>query len=75
MWDNLAAPNFFSDTKGALVVSVELGQGDANFKSFFEKLKQFHYTGPYILQAFRDNEGVEIFKRQLTWIKEYLPKQ
>ena len=55
--------------------SVELGQGDANFKSFFEKLKQFHYTGPYILQAFRDNEGVEIFKRQLTWIKEYLPKQ
>jgi len=49
---------------------VELGYGCANFKSFFIKLKEYNYTGPFIMQAFRDDEGVSIFKKQLKWIKE-----
>ena len=51
---------------------VVLGGGDANFKVFFDKLKEFSYSGPFIMQAYRDEEGVEIFKQQLDWIKPYL---
>ncbi len=52
--------------------SVELGKGNADFQSFFTKLKEFDYKGPFILQAYRDDEGVEIFKKQLDWVKKYL---
>jgi sugar phosphate isomerase/epimerase len=52
--------------------SVPLGEGDARFDIFFGKLNEFNYTGPFIMQAYRDKEGVEIFKRQLNWIKPYL---
>jgi L-ribulose-5-phosphate 3-epimerase len=52
--------------------SVILGQGNANFELFFQKLKEFNYKGPFIMQAYRDDEGVEVFKRQLKWIRPYL---
>ncbi len=52
---------------------VVLGQGNANFDLFFDKLKEFDYNGPFIMQAYRDDEGVEIFTKQLSWIKKYLP--
>jgi len=52
--------------------SVELGLGDVDFEKFFDKLSEFDYRGPFIMQAFRDEEGVYIFKRQLEWIKKYL---
>jgi len=51
---------------------VTLGEGNANFKKFFTKLKEFNYRGPLILQAYRDDEGVEIFKQQLEWIKPFV---
>jgi sugar phosphate isomerase/epimerase len=51
---------------------VILGQGDADFDKFFNKLKKFNYQGAFIMQAYRDEEGVEVFKEQLTWIKPYL---
>ena len=51
--------------------SVILGQGDAKFDSFFEKLYKINYQGPFIMQAYRDEEGVSIFKHQLDWIKKY----
>jgi sugar phosphate isomerase/epimerase len=51
---------------------VELGQGNANFEKFFNKLREFNYQGPFIMQAYRDEEGVEIFKKQLKWINKYL---
>ena len=51
---------------------VELGKGDADFYAFFNKLKEFDYKGPFIMQAYRDEEGVEIFKKQLDWVKPYL---
>ena len=52
--------------------SVLLGQGNANFDSFFNKLREFNYQGPFIMQAYRDDEGVDIFKEQLAWIKPLL---
>jgi len=51
---------------------VTLGEGNADFTKFFDKLKEFDYQGPFIMQAYRDDEGVEIFKKQLDWIKKYL---
>jgi sugar phosphate isomerase/epimerase len=46
---------------------VVLGSGNANFDVFFEKLKEFNYKGIFIMQAYRDDNGVEIFKEQLDW--------
>ena len=51
---------------------VVLGEGDADFISFFNKLKEFNYKGPFIMQAYRDENGVEIFKKQLNWIGPFL---
>ena len=39
-----------------------LGEGDADFISFFKKLFDLNYKGLFIMQAYRDDEGVEIFK-------------
>ena len=54
--------------------SVVLGQGSADFDGFFEKLKELDYQGPFIMQAYRDDEGISIFKQQFSWIKPYLNK-
>ena len=51
---------------------VILGDGGADFISFFNKLLEVNYKGPFIMQAYRDDEGVEVFKKQLEWIKPYL---
>lgn len=51
---------------------VMLGEGNADFAKFFKKLKSFDYEGPFIMQAYRDKEGVEVFKKQFKWIKQYL---
>jgi len=51
---------------------VTLGEGNADFSKFFNKLKEFDYQGPFIMQAYRDEEGIEIFKKQLSWISKYL---
>ena len=52
--------------------SVFLGSGNANFNQFFKGLETYHYKGPFIMQAYRDEEGLKIFKRQLDWIIIYL---
>jgi L-ribulose-5-phosphate 3-epimerase len=54
--------------------SVKLGGGGADFKLFFDKLSHFNYKGPFIMQAYRDDQGVDVFKQQLEWIKPYLEK-
>lgn len=54
--------------------SVILGEGNANFDLFFNKLREFNYQGPFIMQAYRDEEGIEIFKKQLDWVKPYLSR-
>ena len=51
---------------------VELGFGDADFDSFFKALSKLDYQGPFIMQAYRDDEGVAIFKSQLNWFKRYI---
>lgn len=52
--------------------SVELGTGSAQFERFFGKLRDLDYRGPFILQAYRDDEGVEVFRKQLCWINSFL---
>jgi L-ribulose-5-phosphate 3-epimerase len=48
---------------------VILGEGNADFVKFFGKLKEFDYQGPFIMQAYRDEEGASIFKSQLKWVE------
>jgi len=49
--------------------SVVLGAGNANFKSFFQVFSKIDFTGPIVMQVYRDEEGVEIFKKQFDWFK------
>ncbi|MCR4275195.1 MAG: sugar phosphate isomerase/epimerase [Candidatus Wolfebacteria bacterium] len=49
--------------------SVELGTGDTQFDKIFTGLSKIGYSGFFTIQAYRDDEGIEIFKRQLEWIK------
>jgi len=50
--------------------SVELGTGDTQFERFFQALCHLDYQGPFIMQAYRDDEGVAVFKYQLAWIRD-----
>lgn len=52
--------------------SVELGKGNTNFNDFFVALTTIEYNGPFIMQAFRDNDGLEITKKQFEWFKNLL---
>ena len=53
--------------------SVLLGTGNTNFKKIIDLLIDYHYQGLIIFQAFRDDEGVKIFKNQLSWfIKNFV---
>lgn len=55
--------------------SVTLGSGNTQFDRFFAALQPFQYTGPFIMQAYRDDEGATIFQNQLDWLrKHYLEK-
>ena len=52
--------------------SVLLGSGDTNFDVIFSELQRLGYHGPIIMQAYRNDEGVDIFKQQFGWIRSYL---
>jgi L-ribulose-5-phosphate 3-epimerase len=52
--------------------SVELGTGAVDFDAFFSALSGLDYGGPFIMQAYRDDEGVQVFQRQLAWIRPYI---
>ena len=52
--------------------SVVLGTGATDFDKFFLALEKVGYNGYFILQAYRDDEGVEIFKRQFYWFVKVL---
>jgi L-ribulose-5-phosphate 3-epimerase UlaE len=52
---------------------VVLGTGNTQFERFFEALRPLDYTGPFIMQAYRDAEGVAVFKQQLAFLlRQYL---
>jgi hexulose-6-phosphate isomerase len=50
--------------------SVPLGEGNADIPLVFRLMEDVGYSGPLIMQAFRDDEGVEIFQRQLEWLQD-----
>ena len=52
--------------------SVELGSGDADFTKVLHEVVKCGYTGPFIMQALRDEEGLSIFKQQLKWLRSTL---
>ena len=49
--------------------SIKLGTGNADLPKFFSLLSTYSYEGPLIMQAYRDDEGMNIFKEQLQWIR------
>ena len=54
--------------------SVELGKGDVDFNSFFKCLQKIDFKHPFIMQAYRDNEGLKVFERQLNFFQSQLLK-
>ncbi len=48
--------------------SVPLGTGAAHFGRFFEALRSLNYAGAFIIQAYRDDEGLGVFEQQLAWV-------
>ena len=55
--------------------TVMLGNGNADIPGFFEALSQYNYQGPFIMQAYRDDEGLSVFKDQLSWFKKNVLSQ
>jgi L-ribulose-5-phosphate 3-epimerase len=51
--------------------SVPLGSGAANFDAVFDALGALDYAGPFIMQAYRNDEGLAIFGQQLDWLREH----
>ncbi len=51
---------------------VMLGEGNVDFESFFDALKNICYDGLIIMQAYRDDEGLEVFEKQLSFINKQL---
>ena len=47
--------------------SVSLGEGNADLPKIFDLLSKYDYQGLLIFEAYRDNEGIKIFKEQLNW--------
>ena len=47
--------------------SVVLGTGAADIGRTLELLYEHNFAGPFILQAYRDDEGLAIFKSQFAW--------
>ena len=54
--------------------SVILGEGSTNFEECFNLMKSIEFNGPLIMQVYRDDEGLDVFERQLNWLKENFNK-
>lgn len=56
--------------------TMSLGTGSADFDSFFETLAKINYSGSFILQAARGDDGTEErnIVSQLAFVKEYIRK-
>lgn len=53
--------------------SVELGSGNADIPLVLGLMRDTDFSGPVIMQAFRDDEGLEVFGRQLAWLARHIP--
>ena len=52
--------------------SVPLGTGDADVPGVLALMARHGFDGPVIMQAFRDDEGVAIFTRQLADVRTWM---
>lgn len=48
---------------------IELGSGACDFDIVFRWIADSKYDGPLVMQAYRDDEGVAVFKRQKAWLE------
>ncbi len=55
--------------------SVKLGTGNADFSKILNLISLYEYKGSIIFQAFRDDEGLEIFKDQLSWFLNFVKNE
>jgi hexulose-6-phosphate isomerase len=57
-------------------ISMPLGQGDADFDKLFDGLREIGYSGSYILQAARGDDGNEKqnIKTQMSFLKKLITK-
>jgi sugar phosphate isomerase/epimerase len=55
--------------------SVELGSGNADFNLFLKLFEKLNFNGPIIMQVYRDDEGIEIFKKQFDWFKKQIENE
>ena len=52
--------------------SVYLGKGNVNFKKFFRNYKNLKSRVPLTLQTYRDQKGIDLFKKQYIWFTNKL---
>lgn len=51
---------------------VKLGEGNANFELLFDLIYDYKFYGPIIFQTFRDEQGINVFKEQFRFLKNFL---
>ena len=49
---------------------VLFGTGEADFRVLFDYIYKTKFSGPIIMQSYRDDKGIDISKEQLNWINE-----
>lgn len=49
---------------------VIFGAGEADFGVLFDHIYTTNFTGPIVMQSYRDHDGLQVFKEQLQWITE-----
>ena len=55
-----------------MLVLFFFGTGDFNYHEFVKSFNTINYNGPIIMQVFRDDEGLEIFKKQFEIINKQI---
>ena len=50
--------------------SVPLGSGNTDFQAVIREIRNINFDGILVMQAFRDDEGVEILKSQIETMKK-----
>lgn len=57
--------------------SVKLGTGNVDFKKVFDNLKKINFSGPLVMQAYREEnylDDLETLVEQFQFIKNFLPQ-
>lgn len=49
---------------------VVLGEGDCDLDTVVRLIAESGFDGPLIMQAYRDDEGLAVFKQQKAWLEE-----